>query len=85
MKVDQAHGLWLVALALGASAVPLYYYLQVLKQIYVAPLPEAKPRGQSSLLSRVVIGLIAAGVLLFGCAPNFLVGRILVAVQTAGF
>jgi NADH:ubiquinone oxidoreductase subunit 2 (subunit N) len=28
--------LWLVALAIATSAVSLYYYLQVLKRIYVA-------------------------------------------------
>ena len=33
--------LWLVLLAIATSAVSLYYYLRVLKQIYVADLPEA--------------------------------------------
>jgi NADH-quinone oxidoreductase subunit N len=77
--------LWLVIVAIAFSAVSLYYYLQVLKQIYVTPGPEAKPRGQSSILSRVVIGVAAAGVLVLGCAPNLLVGRILLAVRAAGF
>jgi NADH-quinone oxidoreductase subunit N len=31
--------LWLVVVAIALSAVSLYYYLQVLKQIFVAPSP----------------------------------------------
>jgi NADH-quinone oxidoreductase subunit N len=77
--------LWLVIAAIAFSAVSLYYYLQVLKQIYVAPVPAEVPKSQSSILSQIVIGLIAAGVLLFGCIPDLLVGSILAAVKAAGF
>jgi NADH-quinone oxidoreductase subunit N len=77
--------LWLVILAIAFSAVSLYYYLQVLKQIYVAPAPEGKARGQSSILSQVVIALIAGSVLLLGCVPNLLLGPILAALKGAGF
>jgi NADH-quinone oxidoreductase subunit N len=77
--------LWLVILAIAFSAVSLYYYLQVLKQIYVAPAPEGKVRGQSSILSQVVIALIAASVLLLGCVPNLLLAPILAALKVAGF
>src|SRR5882672_6328662 len=66
--------LWLVILAVAMSAVSLYYYLQVLKQIYVADVPAGAPGLRAPILSQVVLSLLAAGVILFGCAPNLLVG-----------
>jgi NADH-quinone oxidoreductase subunit N len=74
--------LWLIILAIAFSAVSLYYYLQVLKQIYVVPGTDSKPRARSSLLSQVVISLIAFGVLALGCAPNLLVGKIVQAMAS---
>lgn len=67
--------LWLVALALAASAVSLYYYLQVLKQAFVieadtAPRPEIHPFRSLVLLA------LAAGVIFFGCFPDLLVSRL---------
>ena len=66
--------LWLVILAIAMSAVSLYYYLQVLKQIYVADVPAGAPEFHAPILNQVVLSLLAAGVILFGCAPNLLVG-----------
>jgi NADH-quinone oxidoreductase subunit N len=77
--------LWLVILAIAFSAVSLYYYLQVLKQIYVVPAAEGKAKPRSSILSQVVIALIACGVLLLGCVPNVLLAPILAALKVAGF
>jgi len=63
--------LWLVVLAIAMSAVSLYYYLKVLKQIYVVKAPsEDEPVIKTPVVSQVVIGLIALGVVLLGCAPN---------------
>jgi len=76
--------LLLVAFAIAMSAVSLYYYVQVLKRIYVAnPTIEAKDI-QSSLLSRLVICLIAASVLLLGCAPRLLLTWIEAAIHASG-
>lgn len=77
--------LWLVVLAISASAVSLYYYLQVLKQVYVVPGPEGAGAVQSSLSLRIAAGLLALLVLLLGCFPNLLVGPILTAVKVAGY
>jgi NADH-quinone oxidoreductase subunit N len=68
--------LWLVMLAVAASAVSLYYYLQVLKQIYaVVPAPNsAWPR--PALSARVAIVLLAAIVIVLGCLPDLLLGKI---------
>jgi NADH-quinone oxidoreductase subunit N len=76
--------LWLVILAVGMSAVSLYYYLQVLKQIYVAPVAEAGAL-KVPVLTQIVLILIAAGVVVFGCAPGLLLGPLTEAVKSAGF
>ncbi len=71
--------LWLVVVAVAMSAVSLYYYLQVLKQIYVAPSPEAPASLRVPATTRVLLILIAAVVVLLGCAPNLLLGPLLAA------
>ena len=63
--------LWLVLLAVAMSAVSLYYYLRVLKQIYVADAPEA-PAVHTPFVTRVVIWALAAAVVVLGCAPGLL-------------
>ena len=68
--------LWLVILAIAMSAVSLYYYLQVLKQVYVADAPAAAERVPVSWLTQTTLVLLALGVLLFGCFPGWLVGLI---------
>jgi NADH-quinone oxidoreductase subunit N len=73
--------LWLVVFAIATSAVSLYYYLQVLKQIYVAPLPEGAAPRPVPASSRVVIGAIACGVVLLGCVPNVIVSPLLSALE----
>ncbi len=76
-----AGALGLVALAIAASAVSLYYYLKVLKQVYVLP-PAAELDGEHSSASglpirpplalQAALALAAAAVVLLGCAPQFL-------------
>ena len=71
-------------LALAMSAVSLYYYLQVLKQIYVAEMPADAAAVQIPMLSQVVLALLALGVVALGCAPEFLISKLLSAIQIAG-
>jgi NADH-quinone oxidoreductase subunit N len=73
--------LWLVIFAIGMSAVSLYYYLQVLKQIYVTPAPVNARNLAVPVSSRITVALIAAGVVVLGCAPNLLVGHLLAAIN----
>ncbi len=69
--------LWLVALALATSAVSLYYYLIVLKQIYVASAPDQVATLPSrSPLTHAALILLALAVLLLGCAPDWLIAAI---------
>jgi NADH-quinone oxidoreductase subunit N len=82
---DNLGFLWLVVTAIALSAVSLYYYLQVLKQIYVvAPAGEGTAM-DTPILSQVILAVLALAVLVLGCAPNLLLGRLMSAIQVAGF
>jgi NADH-quinone oxidoreductase subunit N len=73
LSADGIHTLlWLVILAIAMSAVSLYYYLQVLKRIYVAAPPETAGGIEVPLASQIVICLVAIAVLALGCAPRLL-------------
>ena len=76
--------LWLVALGLGGSFVSLYYYLLVLKAIFVdAPsLVAAEPMEhvRSDFLQRATVTMLAAPIVLLGVMPNVLASRILAAI-----
>jgi NADH-quinone oxidoreductase subunit N len=74
--------LWLVVLAIAMSAVSLYYYLRVLKRVYVAS-PDAAAI-HSPLLSQVIVLVLAAAVVLLGCAPQLLLRWIESAIQISG-
>lgn len=76
--------LWLVVLALAMSAVSLYYYLQVLKQIYVLDAPGTEHLPRATVLTRVLLGALALGVVVLGCAPNLLLGKLAAAITLAG-
>ena len=62
--------LWLVLVAVAMSTVSLYYYLQVLKRIYIAEPPSEIRPIQVPIVSQLVLCAIALSILLLGCAPN---------------
>jgi NADH-quinone oxidoreductase subunit N len=66
------------------SVVSLYYYLRVLKRVYVAPLPAGANKFNSPVLSQVLLLLLAASVILFGCAPQLLLRWIEAAIRVSG-
>jgi NADH-quinone oxidoreductase subunit N len=77
--------LWLVILALAMSAVSLYYYLQVLKQIYVADAPAAvQTNSPLPILTQGILALVALAVVLLGCAPDLLIRPLVEAIKLAG-
>jgi NADH-quinone oxidoreductase subunit N len=85
LGADANHGLlWLVVIALFGSFISLYYYLIVLKAIFVdAPFVERAAQvhsASSDLLQQGTIGLLAAAVLLLGVTPQILTARIVAAV-----
>ena len=68
--------LWLVIIAIATSAISLYYYLQLLKQIYVteprnrvAPL-RVNPATQAAVLA------LALAVVALGCVPDVLLKKL---------
>jgi NADH-quinone oxidoreductase subunit N len=61
----------LVALAIAFSAVSLYYYLQVLKRVYVMPASDDSPITVHPVTLAVLLA-IAAAVLALGCFPALL-------------
>jgi NADH-quinone oxidoreductase subunit N len=65
----------LVALAVGLSAVSLYYYLQVLKRAYVLPAVDDSPIRAHPVTMAVLVG-IAAAVVVLGSFPALLQGWI---------
>lgn len=77
--------LWLVVLAIAMSAVSLYYYLQVIKQIYIIEAPTGPGAGPGPVSSQVAMVLLALAVLVLGCAPNLLISRLAVVFKLAGF
>jgi NADH-quinone oxidoreductase subunit N len=77
--------LWLVILALAMSAVSLYYYLQVLKQIFVAAAPVDAPDLAPASSTRWAVGVLAFAVVLFGLAPGLLLQPLLATMKVSGF
>src|SRR5437867_4527435 len=85
LRATPNHGLlWLVVVALLGSFVSLYYYLIVLKAIFVdeaaVPATHRVDSLSSDLLQRSTVIGLAAAVLLLGIMPGILATRILAAV-----
>ena len=76
--------LWLVVLALMLSAVSLYYYLKVLKQIYVANPPPAPFQRAGFPVLQATVCLLAIAVFVLGCAPEWFIRQLVSAVNLAG-
>lgn len=63
--------LWLVILAIALNAVSLYYYLIVLKHVFVRPAPD-NLRTPAPGASAIVALVLALAVIALGLAPNIL-------------
>jgi NADH-quinone oxidoreductase subunit N len=68
--------LWLVLLAVAMSAVSLYYYLRVLKAAFVTDAPTEAATLRVAPLTRMTLWVIAALVVILGCAPGLLLSWI---------
>jgi NADH-quinone oxidoreductase subunit N len=68
--------LWLVILAIAMSAVSFYYYLQVLKQAWVVDAAEHVPDIEVPPATMIALVLLAALVILLGCAPGLLLSHL---------
>jgi NADH-quinone oxidoreductase subunit N len=86
MGAGAGHGLlWLVVVALFGSLISLYYYLIVLKVIFLEKTPSTTgPRldfASGDFLPRVAVTTLAAAVVLIGIAPSSVLDPILAALQ----
>src|SRR5436309_2788189 len=78
LRAGGDHGLlWLVALALFGSLISLYYYLIVLKVIFVDETAIQTSAVKVDLLSRMSLTLLALFVLVLGITPEALAARII--------
>jgi NADH-quinone oxidoreductase subunit N len=75
--------LWLVILAIAMSAVSFYYYLKVLKQIYVVDAPEGAGAIKTPAVTCFALCVLAVLTILLGCFPNLLVERLVAALAGA--
>ena len=81
------HGLlWLVVLALLGSFISLYYYLTVLKKIFVdepavSTTQSLKGSAPLGFLNAITLTVLAVIIILLGVNPEFLVARILAALS----
>lgn len=66
--------LWLLILAIAMSAVSFYYYLKVLKAVYVQPEPAEQSRASVPQATQVILLVLAVVIIVLGCFPNLLVG-----------
>jgi NADH-quinone oxidoreductase subunit N len=78
LRAGANHGLlWLVALALFGSLISLYYYLIVLKVIFVGEATTGISEIKPDWLQRISLAVLAMVVLFLGLMPEPLVTRIL--------
>jgi NADH-quinone oxidoreductase subunit N len=85
LRADAGHGLlWLVAVALFGSLISLYYYLIVLKVIFVdepsLAIASSPDHLSPDLLQRIAVALLAAVVLFLGLMPDALAAGLLAAM-----
>ena len=73
--VAQGGLLWLVALAITNSVISLYYYMMIMKQMYMVPAEDDSPVPVSAL-SRGVLGAMLVGIIAIGVYPAPLVDAI---------
>ena len=67
--------LWLAGLAATASLISLYYYLMVIKQMYIHPAEDATPL-PAPLLTKGVLAVLVLAVIVIGVYPGPLVDAI---------
>lgn len=62
---------WLVAVAAVNSTISLYYYLRVVRQMYIEPVPQGEGKHPVTGALAGTMGILAAGVVLLGIVPVF--------------
>jgi NADH-quinone oxidoreductase subunit N len=75
--------LWLVILAVAMSAVSLYYYLQVLKQVFVMEPAVTDEHDRPGVALSLAVVMAAALVVVLGCLPDLLLAPLDEAIRAA--
>jgi NADH-quinone oxidoreductase subunit N len=65
------------------SVVSFYYYLKILKQVYVSEPASGATSARGSVTTRIAVWATAALVVIFGCLPDLLLNRIAAAAAAA--
>ena len=65
---------WLVAVAAVNSTISLYYYLRIVRQMYIEPADKDAPTLPITALLSITIAVLSAGVLLMGIIPSLYEG-----------
>jgi NADH-quinone oxidoreductase subunit N len=82
LGAGENHGLlWVVVLALAGSLVSLYYYLVVLKAVFVDDVGADSSPIDPGSLQRITMTIIAAVVVILGTLPTTLISRIVAALE----
>jgi NADH-quinone oxidoreductase subunit N len=68
---SQAGFHWLVAVAAVNSTISLYYYLRIVRQMYIEPVFEGSERLASSRTLAATVAILAVAVVLLGIVPFF--------------
>ncbi len=77
--------LWLVILGIAMSCVSLYYYLQVLKQVFVVEADENAGPLAVPFLTHAVVVLLALAVVVLGCVPGWMLDTLHAAIAERGW
>lgn len=77
--------LWLVIFAIAMSAISLYYYLLVLKQIYVLDANAKAPLLDVTPMTQLILVVLALAVVVLGAAPDIVLNPLTKAVSASLF
>lgn len=75
--------LWLIIIAVVFNAISLYYYLIVLKHVFVVPSGDESAEPSPRSASSRIIGLLALSIIVLGLYPSLLLKPVQVAVNAA--
>ena len=62
---------WLVIAAAVNSTISLYYYLRIIRQMYIEPAEEGAEKVEMSLIPRLTLGISIIATILLGIIPVF--------------
>jgi NADH-quinone oxidoreductase subunit N len=77
--------LWLVGLGAATTCISFYYYLRILKAVFVEEPSGPSPRSVAGGVESWTVMVSAVVVVVVGCLPALLLGPLRGALAAAGF